>query len=98
MLVNTTPESPVNFPGTDTYKMVKYIVLNPSSWKPGKVFIACICYKDDDDFANGTSCGDFAVDPIDFNLNDAGLLDAIEAATIALLPTFQSCGYPPETE
>ena len=94
MLINTTPDVYLPIPNTWGASLAKYIFINPESAIPGKVLVGVSFYKDDDAFFANTRFQSASLGTIDFDINSAGLRDALEAYVITFFPSFQHCGVP----
>lgn len=95
MLLNPFPYKYIPIPGSfNTARQFKYVLLNPSSHKIGEVAISALFYADDYSFFLQQSNGECFIGIIDFDINSAGLLDAIEMYSITLFPELISCSPP----
>ena len=93
MIINTKPNDFVTLPNGTGMKFL-YIALNPSSPVPGRVKIEALFYKSEEVFFYGQNCGGAYLGEIEFNINDAGLLDAVEAFALVSFPDFEHCNVP----
>lgn len=98
MLKNPNPDQYTHVPNKPSAKMYEYVVLNPSSHKIGLVSVSALLYANDDAFFAGQNCGDTFIGEMDYNLNDAGLLDAVEAFALTQFSGFESCSPPVKPE
>lgn len=95
MLLNPTPLNYVGIPGhPGTGKQFTYVLLNPSSTIPGIVAISALLYADDEAYFTGQINGTCYLGTINFDINEPGLLDAIENYAITQFLGFTSCNPP----
>ena len=99
MLKNPNPNNPANIPNTENYRKFEYVVLVPSSSQPNVVHVSGLLYRNEEDFFNNSAINENCYfGSIEFNLNDAGLLEACEDFALTKFIGMQKCPVPVKLE
>jgi hypothetical protein len=99
MLKNKLPQKPAPVINTDMFKLYEYIVLVPTSNNPNKVSISGTMFHSKEAFLNNSPVGGMFFGEIEFNINDAGLLDACQNYALNMLGSdFEACPVPVKME
>ncbi len=95
MLKNKTPNVPTQIHGTEDYKKFEYLVIVPNAYTPGKVAITATMFKDQQAYFDNQPMGAMYIGEIEFDIEQAGLLDACQTFSLQVLGSgFEDCAVP----
>jgi hypothetical protein len=94
MLKNKTPNVPTET-GSNEYKKFEYLVIVPNAYAPHKVAITATMFKDVTAFFNNQPMGALYIGEIEFDIEQAGLLQACQTKALEVLGnSFEDCAVP----
>lgn len=95
MIKNKNPNQPTLVHGTEDYKKYEYVVIVPNCYTPSKVAVTGTMFKDVDAFFANQPMGSFYIGEIEFDITQAGLLEACQNLALSVLGDgFEDCEVP----